>query len=65
MIENSADYLPIWMLLSAAFGFIIGDAFADCVRKVSGTDEAAPEEFHAQTVRGELPDLSAARIRQP
>ena len=26
MIENSADFLPFWMLLSAAFGFIIGEA---------------------------------------
>jgi len=24
--------LPMWMLLSAAFGFIIGDAFGDTVR---------------------------------
>ena len=32
MIENSADYLPIYMLFSAAFGFIIGDAFGDSTR---------------------------------
>jgi len=32
MIENSADFLPIWMLLSAAFGFLVGDAFGDSVR---------------------------------
>ena len=32
MIENSADFLPISMLLSAAFGFIIGDAFGDSRR---------------------------------
>jgi len=32
MIENSADFLPIWMLMSAAFGFIIGDAFGDSRR---------------------------------
>jgi DNA invertase Pin-like site-specific DNA recombinase len=29
MIENSADFIPIWMVLSAAFGFIVGDAFGD------------------------------------
>ena len=29
MIENSADFLPIWMLMSAAFGFMIGDALGD------------------------------------
>jgi hypothetical protein len=32
MIENCADYLPISMLLSAAFGFIVGDAFGDTLR---------------------------------
>jgi len=33
MIEAAAqDYIPIWMLLSAAFGFIIGDAFGDSTR---------------------------------
>ena len=32
MIENSADFLPISMLLSAAFGFIVGDAFGDSTR---------------------------------
>jgi hypothetical protein len=32
MIENSADFLPIGMLLSAAFGFIVGDAFGDSTR---------------------------------
>lgn len=32
MIENSADFLPLYMLLSAAFGFIVGDAFGDSTR---------------------------------
>ena len=32
MIEDSANFLPIWMLLSAAFGFLIGDAFGDSTR---------------------------------
>lgn len=26
MIEESEAFLPIWMLLSAAFGFIVGEA---------------------------------------
>jgi hypothetical protein len=30
--ESAADFLPIWMLLSAAFGFLIGDAFGDSRR---------------------------------
>ena len=32
MIEESADFLPIWMLLSASFGFLIGEAFGDSRR---------------------------------
>jgi septal ring factor EnvC (AmiA/AmiB activator) len=32
MTENPADFIPIWMILSAAFGFIIGDAFGDSTR---------------------------------
>ena len=32
MIDESAAVLPIWMLFSAAFGFLIGDAFGDSVR---------------------------------
>jgi hypothetical protein len=32
MIEESADFIPIWMLLSAAFGFLIGEAFGDSRR---------------------------------
>ena len=30
--ETAADFLPVWMLLSAAFGFIIGDAIGDSSR---------------------------------
>jgi hypothetical protein len=32
MIEDSATFLPIWMLLSAAFGFLAGEAFGDSRR---------------------------------
>jgi hypothetical protein len=32
MIDESAAVLPMWMLLSAAFGFMIGDAFGDNFR---------------------------------
>ena len=30
--ESAADFLPIWMLMSAAFGFLIGDVFGDSRR---------------------------------
>ena len=32
MIDESAAFLPVWMVLSAAFGFLAGDAFGDSVR---------------------------------
>jgi len=32
MIEEAQDFIPIWMLLSAAFGFLIGEAFGDSRR---------------------------------
>jgi hypothetical protein len=32
MIDESAAVLPIWMLMSAAFGFMIGDALGDSTR---------------------------------
>ena len=32
MIDESAAVLPIWMILSATFGFLIGDAFGDSTR---------------------------------
>jgi hypothetical protein len=32
MIEQATDFLPIWMVLSAAFGFIAGEAYGDQAR---------------------------------
>ena len=32
MIDNPADLLPIWMVLSAAFGFLAGEAYGDSAR---------------------------------
>ena len=32
MIEQTADFIPIWMLLSAAFGFLVGEACGDLAR---------------------------------
>ena len=32
MIENSADFLPSWMVLSAAFGLIVGEAWGNNFR---------------------------------
>jgi hypothetical protein len=32
MIEQSADFIPIWMLIAAVFGFLIGEACGDQAR---------------------------------
>jgi hypothetical protein len=32
MIDESAAFFPVWMLLFTAFGFIVGDAFGDSHR---------------------------------
>jgi hypothetical protein len=32
MTENPADFIPIWMILSAAFGFLVGEISGDNYR---------------------------------
>jgi hypothetical protein len=32
MIDEAAAFLPIWMVLSATFGFMIGEAYGDQAR---------------------------------
>ncbi len=56
MIENTADYLPAWMLLSAAFGFIIGDAFGDNYRHrkcLQETNEELRDRLEQDTTTAE------------
>ena len=43
MTENPADFIPIWMILSAAFGFIIGDACRDYRRHRNCLQQANEE----------------------
>jgi hypothetical protein len=31
MIDEAQDFIPIWMLLSAAFGFVVGDGFGESI----------------------------------
>ncbi len=40
MIEHSATFLPIWMLLWAGFGFLAGEALGDCRRHRKCLDQA-------------------------
>ena len=43
MIDESAAFLPVWMVLSAAFGFLAGDAFGDSVRHRKCLEQANEE----------------------
>ena len=43
MTDNPADFIPIWMLLSAIFGFVIGDVCGDYRRHRNCLQEANEE----------------------
>jgi hypothetical protein len=43
MTETAADVLPIWMLIAAAFGFLIGEACGDHFRHRKCLQEANEE----------------------
>jgi hypothetical protein len=43
MTENPADFIPIWMLLSAIFGFLIGEVSGDNFRYRKCLQEANEE----------------------
>jgi hypothetical protein len=43
MTETAADVLPIWMLISAAFGFLIGEACGNHFRYRKCLQEANEE----------------------
>ena len=47
MIEESAAFLPVWMVLSAAFGFLAGEVFGDSVRHKKCLEQAN-EELRSQ-----------------
>ena len=40
MTENPADFIPIWMILSAAFGFLVGEVSGDNSRHRKCLQEA-------------------------
>jgi len=40
MIENSADFLPLWMLIAAGFGFLAGDLIGDHRRHLHYVQQA-------------------------
>jgi hypothetical protein len=39
MIDNAADSLPIWMLLAASFGFMIGWTCGDETRRRKNAEQ--------------------------
>jgi len=55
MTENSADFLPLWMLLSAAFGFLIGDVFGDS-RRHRKCLEQINHDLHDQLAKASAAD---------
>ena len=40
MIENAADFIPVWMLLSGIAGFLAGEAVGDSIRHRKCLQEA-------------------------
>jgi hypothetical protein len=40
MIDDAVAFIPIWMVLSAAFGFIIGDGFGESIGRRKCLEEA-------------------------
>ena len=58
MIEQPADFIPIWMLLSAALGFIIGEAGGDLARHRKCLEESnADLRDQLQQAQAYPPDL--------
>ncbi len=43
MIEHSADFLPLWMLIAAGFGFLVGEALGDCRRHRKCLEQATED----------------------
>ena len=43
MIDEVAASIPIWMVLSAAFGFIVGDGFGESIGRRKCLEEANEE----------------------
>jgi len=55
MIEKSVDALPIWMLLSAIFGFIAGELCGDLARRRKCLQQAN-EKLRNQLEKSPVPN---------
>jgi hypothetical protein len=65
MIEQPADFIPVWMLLSAAFGFTVGEACGGHAR-VRKYLEQANDELRDQLHKSQssTPELQQALDQQ-
>jgi hypothetical protein len=65
MIEESQAVIPIWMLLSAAFGFLAGEAFGDSRRHRKCLEEAnADLRDQLQNNQSSVPNLQSELDQQ-
>jgi hypothetical protein len=61
MIEQAA---PIWMVLSVAFGFIVGDAFGDSIRHRKCLEQANADLRHQSEKARARDDLLEQELKQ-
>ncbi len=65
MIEHPADFTPIWMLLSATFGFIVGEACGDQARHRKCLEQANVDlRDQLNNASSSTPDLKHALDQQ-
>ena len=65
MIEESAGFIPMWMLLSAAFGFIVGEACGDNFRHRKCLEQANEDlRDQLQNAQPSTPTLQRALDQQ-
>ena len=65
MIEESQAVIPMWMLLSAAFGFLAGEAFGDSRRHRKCLEEAnADLRDQLQNNQSSVPNLQSELDQQ-
>ena len=65
MIDESAAFLPLWMLLSATFGFMIGEALGGQARVRKYLEQANDDlREQLQEAQSGVPDLQQALSQQ-
>jgi hypothetical protein len=54
MIEHSADFLPLWMLIAAGFGFFAGELCGDYRRQLACRDQLEKSMAESQPIQRAL-----------